>query len=135
MPTIQVLIVDDHDFYRKSLQEVINTQEDIEVIDQACNGVEFLDLLKKRNPDVVLMDVRMPEMDGIEATKKALELNSALRIVGLTFFKEKEYCQLLIKAGVKGILFKNSSIEQIINAIRTVNGGEFFFSEELHDVF
>jgi len=101
------------------------------VIAEASNGKEFLDLLDKIVPDVVLMDIDMPEMDGIEATTKALELKPGLKIICLSMYGEEEYYYKMIEAGVCGFLLKNSEINEVKTAVTSVVSGGKYFSQEL----
>ena len=129
--TISVIIVDDHGLFRNGLKLILGTSNQLEVIGEAANGIEFLQLIQHLDPDVVLMDIDMPEMDGIEATKRALALKPCLKIITLSMFGEDEYYYQMIEAGVKGFLLKNSDINELKQAIQQVAAGKTYFSEEL----
>jgi len=106
-----------------------------EVIGEAANGKEFLVLLNTLNPDLVLMDISMPGMSGIEATKKAVELMPDIKILALTSFSEEEYYNKMIEAGAKGFVQKNSDITELEQAIESVyEGGSYFSSEILRKI-
>jgi Response regulator containing a CheY-like receiver domain and an HTH DNA-binding domain len=110
---------------------LLSTAGNFTVLAEASNGKEFLALLDTMTPDVVLMDIDMPEMNGIEATIKALERNPDLRIICLSMYGEEEYYYKMIEAGVSGFLLKNSDINDVKTAITTVYEGGKFFSQEL----
>jgi len=101
------------------------------VIWEASNGSEFLEKIKNDFPDVVLMDISMPGMDGIEATTEALALYPDIRIIALSMYGEREYYLKMIQAGVKGFLPKDSDIDEVAQVIRKVNEGENCFSQEM----
>lgn len=131
MEKIKVFIVDDHKIFREGLRNLIDIQEIAEVIGEAENGKIFIEKLSGLNPDIVLMDISMPEMNGIEATKKALEINPNIRIIALSSFGDEEYYYKMIEAGVQGFLLKNSSIVELESALAEVFAGDNFFSIEL----
>jgi len=132
---IKVLIVDDHEIFRKGLKMVINRFKNAKVIAEATNGKEFLEILDKNLPDIVLMDIEMPEMNGIEATTKALEKYPDLKILALSMFNEDNYVESMIDSGVRGFLLKNINKEKLEKAIDTVYKGGNYYSEELWEFF
>lgn len=131
MSSINIIIVDDHSLFRNGMKLLLSTAGNFTVLAEASNGKEFLALLDTMTPDVVLMDIDMPEMNGIEATIKALERNPDLRIICLSMYGEEEYYYKMIEAGVSGFLLKNSDINDVKTAITTVYEGGKFFSQEL----
>jgi DNA-binding NarL/FixJ family response regulator len=131
MKVYKVVVVDDHTLFRNGLKLLLNSFEDMNLVAEAANGFDFIKLLEQIIPDVVLMDIDMPVMDGIEATRKALELYPDLKIISLSMFGEEEYYYKMIEAGVKGFLLKNSEINDVRNAILAVGEGGNFFSQEL----
>jgi len=135
MDPIKIIIADDHDFYRQSLIRTISRNKSIRVIAEACNGEEAYNIGIKGNFDVALFDIKMPFKNGIELVKELSSKNSRIKIIILTFYKDQEYCLQAIKAGAKGILFKNSTAEEIVTAIEKVNNNEFYFSPELNELF
>lgn len=134
-PEIRVIIVDDHEIFRNGLKMVINKLAYAKVVAEADNGAAFLATLKTTATDLVLMDIDMPVMNGIEATKKALEAYPDLKIIALTMFKEDAYIQSMIEAGVKGFLIKNISKDILDRALQAVYNGKNYYSEELWDYF
>lgn len=128
---LDVIIVDDHSLFRNGLKILLTTSGQFNVIAEAENGKEFLDLLSHIQPDIVLMDIDMPVLDGIEATKEALKKYPDLKVITLSMFGEEEYYYKMIEAGVKGFLLKNSDINEVKNALITVYQGGKYFSQEL----
>ncbi len=128
---LNVIIVDDHSLFRNGLKILLTTSGHFNVIAEAENGREFLDLLDHIEPDIVLMDIDMPVLDGIEATKEALKKYPSLKVITLSMFGEEEYYYKMIEAGVKGFLLKNSDINEVKNALITVYQGGKYFSQEL----
>ena len=131
MSFINIIIVDDHSLFRNGMKLLLSSTGNFNVLAEASNGKEFLQLLETMQPDVVLMDIDMPEMGGIEATTKAMEKNADLKIVCLSMYGEEEYYYNMIEAGVSGFLLKNSDINEVKTAITSVHEGGKFFSQEL----
>jgi DNA-binding NarL/FixJ family response regulator len=126
-----IIIVDDHLIFRQGLESILNSEDIATVIGEASNGMEFIDLLAHLKPDLVLMDIDMPHMNGIEATQKALELSPDLKIIAFTMFGDEEYYYKMIDIGVKGFILKSSGINELEKAIGEVMMGESYFSNEL----
>jgi DNA-binding NarL/FixJ family response regulator len=131
MNNTKVLIVDDHKAMRNGLAFLLHDLGNIDVVGQASNGKEFLDLLAEIKPDIVLMDINMPVMDGIEATRRALEMYPNLKILILSMYNDEEYYQTLIELGAKGFILKESDHDVIQRAIDSVMAGNSYFSQEL----
>ena len=128
---LKIYIVDDHKLFREGLKLLLSTQDFVQYIYEASNGKEFVENLSLADCDVVLMDIEMPEMNGIEATEAALRLKPDLKIIVLSMYGDEQYYYKMVDAGVKGFVLKNSGIEKVITAIHKVAGGENYFSEEL----
>lgn len=128
---VKIIIVDDHSLFRNGMKLLLSNAGNFKVLAEASNGKEFLDILPNYSPDVVLMDIDMPVMDGIEATMKALERYPKLKVLCLSMYGEEEYYYKMIDAGVCGFLLKNSDINEVKTAITTVNEGGKYFSQEL----
>ena len=121
---IKVMIADDQELIRQSLQIVLSTHEDLKVIDAVENGFAVLESIKKERPDVILMDIRMPEMDGVYCTKAVKEKYSDIKIIILTTFDDDEFVFSALKYGASGYLLKGVSMDELYRAICTVyNGG------------
>ena len=126
-----IVIVDDHLILRQGIKALITTENIATVIGEASNGKEFIELLSHLKPDLVLMDIDMPHMNGMEATKKALELMPELKIIAFTMFGDEEYYYKMIDMGVKGFILKSSGINELEKAISEVMLGESYFSNEI----
>lgn len=131
MDKIRIIITDDHQLFRNGLKILLNAFPEFEVTGEASNGEEFLRILKDTPVDVVLMDINMPEMDGIEATRKGLKLNPGVDIIALSMYGEEEYYYKMVDAGAKGFLLKDSDISEVKEAILTIRKGGSYFSQEL----
>jgi DNA-binding NarL/FixJ family response regulator len=121
---IRVVIADDQDLVREGLRMMLEAEPDIEVAAEAGNGSEALAAARAHDPDVVLMDIRMPELDGIEATARLVGSNARTRILVLTTFDLDEYVYRAMKAGASGFLLKDANREQLAHAVRTVAAGD-----------
>jgi DNA-binding NarL/FixJ family response regulator len=121
---IRVVLVDDQRLVRTGLVMVVESEDDMRVVGEAADGVEALDLLATTPADVVLMDVRMPRMDGVEATRRLVERGDAARVLVLTTFDLDEHAFAALKAGASGFLLKDASAEDVLAAIRTVHAGD-----------
>jgi DNA-binding NarL/FixJ family response regulator len=128
---IRVVISDDHDLFRRGLRMVLEAEEDIEVVAEAANGQEAVARVEELAPDVVLMDVRMPRMGGIEATRLIRQLFPTTRIIVLTVSDEEDDLYGAVKAGANGYLLKEVSIEEVADAVRAVFGGQSLISPTL----
>ena len=122
--SIKVLIVDDHEMVRDGLSEMMEREEDFTVVGEAQNGLEAVEKTKALNPDVVLMDLRMPDMDGVEAMRQIRAVQDDVKFLVLTTYDSDEYIFDAIEAGAKGYLLKDTSREELFRAVRTVNRGE-----------
>jgi DNA-binding NarL/FixJ family response regulator len=126
-----IIIVDDHQIFRRSLKSLIVNEQIGNVIGEASNGKEFLEIIEHNIPDLVLMDIDMPIMNGIEATKIAIEKHPNIRVLVLSMFGDENYYNQMVDAGVKGFLLKTSDIKELENAIYMVHEGKSYFSSEL----
>jgi DNA-binding NarL/FixJ family response regulator len=126
--TTRVLVVDDQSMVRAGFRMLLGSQSDIEVVAEASNGLEAVDKAARFRPTVVLMDIRMPELDGLEATRRILAADGTARILILTTFDLDEYVYEALRAGASGFVLKDDPPEQLLAAIRTVAGGEALLS-------
>jgi DNA-binding NarL/FixJ family response regulator len=122
--TIRVLLADDDTLVRTGLAVVLGTAADLEVVAEAADGLQAVDLCLRHAPDVVLMDVRMPGIDGIEATRRLVAARPDIKILILTTFHDDEYVYGGLRAGASGFLLKRTSPERLLEAVRTVAAGE-----------
>ena len=127
----KIIIVDDHVMFRDGLKSLIEQQNIGDVIAEAENGKKFLEIIEKQKPDLVLMDIEMPEMNGLEATECVLQKYPDLRVLVLSMFGDEDYYIRLINAGAKGFILKTSGKRELENGIREVAAGESHFSNEL----
>lgn len=118
--TIRLIIADDHEIFRDGLSLMLSKQPDMQLAGQAANGRELVSLVNELNPDVVLTDVKMPLMDGIEATRFLLTQKPELRIIALSMFDEENLIVDMLEAGARGYLLKNADKQEILDAIHSV---------------
>lgn len=130
---MKVLIVDDDALIRESLKLLLDMEEDIEVVGTASNGQEAFDICKEERPDVVLMDIRMPVMDGVLGTKLIKGSLKDVKVMILTTFKDDEYIREAIKNGAEGYILKNQSSDSIIDCLRAVYKGNAVFQKDIAD--
>lgn len=128
---MRILIVDDDALIRDGIKMILEHEDDFEVVGTAANGKEAIDLCKETYPDIVLLDIRMPVMDGVEATKLIKELFNKVKVLLLTTFKDSEYIRSAIKYGAEGYVLKSSSSESIIESIRTISQGNVVYEKEV----
>jgi DNA-binding NarL/FixJ family response regulator len=126
--TIRVLVADDQSMVRAGFRMLLAGEEDIEVVAEASNGLEAVAKAARFHPSVVLMDIRMPELDGLQATRRILAADNGARVLVLTTFDLDEYVYEALRAGASGFVLKDDSPEQLIAAIRTVAAGEALLS-------
>jgi len=132
---LNIIIVDDHEFFRNGLKMVINRLKYAKVVGEAANGQEFLNLIESTKADMILMDIQMPVLNGIEATEIALKKYPDLKIIALTMFSDEEYIQRMIDSGVKGFLLKNITKEILDQALKSIAAGNNYYSPELWEFF
>ena len=128
---IRALVADDQAVVRGGLRMILEAQDDIEVVGEAGDGAAAVDLVRELQPDVVLMDIRMPEMDGIEATRRLALAGSGARVLVLTTYGLDEYVYEALKAGAAGFLIKTDSPERLVEAVRVVAAGESLLAPEV----
>ena len=124
--TIRVLICDDQSLFREALRTLLSSYSELEVIGEAANGEEALRLAVANSPDVVLMDLRMPVMDGVESTRRINQLGKAIKVIVLTTFDDDETVFDGLRAGAVGYLLKDVSSEKLVEAIQAANAGQYF---------
>ena len=126
--TIRVLVADDQSMVRAGFRMLLADEEDIEVVAEASNGLEAVAQASRFHPDVVMMDIRMPELDGLEATRRILASDGTARILILTTFNLDDYVYEALRVGASGFVLKDDPPEQLIAAVRTIAGGEALLS-------
>lgn len=128
---IKIIIADDHKLFSDGLSYVLNETGKFEIIAKANNGKELIDILKTEDADIIIIDINMPEMNGIEASEIILKKSPETKILILSMFSELNYYEQLIEIGIKGFINKDANVNQLSNAITTVINGETYFSQEL----
>jgi DNA-binding NarL/FixJ family response regulator len=129
--SIRVLIVDDQTLVRQGLSLLLNSEDDIEVVGEAANGSQACEMAADLKPDLVLMDLRMPVMDGVKASAEILKANGAIKIIVLTTFDDDEYLISSLRAGASGYLLKDTPFTEVAEAIRVVLSGKSLLSGEM----
>ncbi len=129
--SINVILADDHTLVREGIVSLLRNEEDIRILGQADNGRDILQIAKTTQPDVVVLDVAMPDLNGIDATRQVLKICPAVRVVGLSMHSDGSYIRKMVDAGALGYVLKNSAFRELANAIRTVHKGRRYFSSGL----
>jgi DNA-binding NarL/FixJ family response regulator len=128
MKRIRVLLADDHALVRRGFRMILSSQPDFEIIGEAGNGREALEFALQQKPDVVVMDVAMPELNGIEATRRISEALPRTRVLALSMHKDAVYVREILRAGARGYLLKDSSDTDLLSAVRAVANGDGYIS-------
>jgi DNA-binding NarL/FixJ family response regulator len=128
---IRVFLVDDHTVLRNGIRALLANEEGLEVVGEASDGLGLLEQLPQAAPDVVLMDINMPGMDGVETTRRLRELYPEVRVLALSMLDNEQYVNQMLESGAAGYLLKNAALDEIVFAIRTVAAGRPFFCTEL----
>jgi DNA-binding NarL/FixJ family response regulator len=132
---VRVVIADDHEIFRKGLKNVLSRIKYVDLVGEAVNGKEVINIVKRKNIDIILMDIEMPEMNGIEATRRILTIRPDVKVVALTMFNDEQYIQDMLDAGASGFLLKSITKQILDKAIRTIAEGNNYYSDELFSFF
>ena len=132
--SITVFLADDHRMVREGFRLLLETQSDIKVIGEAGNGRDTVRQVIKLAPDVILMDIAMPELNGIEATKQIIEASSTAKVIILSMYSTTQHIFRALKAGAKGYILKESAGDDVIRAVRMVHSGKIFLCDEITGV-
>lgn len=132
--TIKIVIADDHQLFREGIVKLLSNDADIEVVAQAANGEEAYVKAKKHRPDLLLMDIGMPVLNGIEATKAIVNEFPEIKILALSMYAEKDYIKDILDAGAYAYVLKNCTYTQLIEAIKSVYKGKKYLSEEVTEI-
>jgi two-component system response regulator NreC len=128
MKKTRILLADDHAVVRQGFKMILSAQSDMEIVGEAANGREAVELAERIRPDIVVMDVAMPELNGIEATRRLVNALTHIRVIALSMHKDSVYVREILRAGARGYLLKDSGAEDLVRAIRAVARGESWLS-------
>lgn len=131
---IKVLIVDDHQLFREGLTNLIGGSDEIDIIAQAENARQAIEMTSKLNPEVIIMDIGLPEINGIEATKILIKKHPDIKIIALSMHSDKHYIKGMLEAGASGYLLKNSTHTQVMDAVKSVYNGKKYLSSAITEV-
>lgn len=134
MSKIRVLLADDHTIVRQGLRALLDSQEDIEVVGEAEDGRQAFEKTKELIPDIVIIDITMPNLNGIEATRQIKKLNPEIKVLVLTVHDNEEYIHQILQAGASGYLLKESAVTDLVSAINAVKKGGIFLSPAISKV-
>jgi two-component system, NarL family, response regulator NreC len=132
---VKILLADDHTIVRQGLKLILSAHDDLEVVGEAANGREAVEMAAKLRPDIVLMDVQMPELNGIEATRKMVAAQPRIRILVLSMHKEAVYVREILKAGARGYILKDAIDTELLIAVRSVAKGDGYISPAVAGAF
>ncbi len=132
--SMRIILADDHKIIRDGLRSLLEQEQDIEVVAQAKTGHETVELVAKFVPNVVIMDIAMPDMNGIEATRHIINSFENVKIIALSMHSDRKFVIEMLKAGASGYLLKNCAFEELANAIRTVTAGKTYLSPSITDL-
>jgi len=124
MPTVRVVIADDHPIVRSGIRDMLDQADGLEVVGEAASGTEALQIVEEKQPDVLLLDVEMPELSGVEVAQQLQEASSPVRLLALSSYDDQEYVRGLLESGASGYLTKENAPELIVEAVRAVAQGE-----------
>jgi two-component system, NarL family, response regulator NreC len=131
---IRVVLADDHELVRYGLTRALSQEPDIKVVGEAADGRKIVEIVEKVEPDVVIMDIEMPDLNGIEATRQVIDTNPRVRVIGLSMHSSRKFVTEMFKAGASGYLQKDCKFEELLHAIRTVAKGNTYLSPLVTDV-
>ena len=125
---IRILLAEDHALVRDGLKSLLAAEEDITVVGEADNGIDAVALARELEPDIVLMDIGMQGLNGVEATRELIKFDLALKVVALSMHSDVRYVSRMLQAGARGYLLKDSAFEELVNGIRAVVADKLFLS-------
>jgi len=131
---MNILIADDHGVVREGLKVLIDNQPGMKVVGEAEDGQKVVELAKQLSPDIIVMDIAMPNLNGVEATRLIIEENPNIRIIALSVHSDKHFVTEMLKAGASGYVLKSCLFDEVLRAIQTVGGGDYYLSPKITDV-
>jgi LuxR family maltose regulon positive regulatory protein len=132
--SVRILLVDDHRVFRKGLHVLLGDEKDFRIVGEAGNGREAMEMVRKLSPDVVIMDIMMPDLDGIEATRGIMVESPNTKVIALTVHGGKSFVEGMLSAGATGYILKDSVPEELLDGVRAVLRGETYMSREVTDL-
>ncbi len=132
--TIKIILADDHNVLREGLKSLLNRQQDFEVIGEADNGRDAVRLAKKLEPDIVVLDIGMPNMNGIQATQHIVAEVPDTKVLALSMHSDHQFVVKMLQAGASGYMLKDCAYEELISAVRDINAGKFYLSKDVTGV-
>lgn len=135
MKRVSILIADDHQLFRAGVRHLLRSVDDLQVIGETRSGKETITFCESHQPDMVLMDIDFPDMDGVEITKIIKHANSKIKILALSMHEEDNYVVDMFKGGVSGYVVKDASLEELVRAIRAIRDGNSYFSKNISKSF
>jgi DNA-binding NarL/FixJ family response regulator len=129
--SIKILVVDDHGILRTGIDLIISQTDDMEVAGEAADGHKAIELARELKPDVVLMDISMPGLNGIDAARNIINENPSIKVIALSAYCERRFVKDMLKAGVLGYAMKDAMADELVHAIRVVNDGQRYLSEKV----
>ena len=132
--SIRIILADDHTIVRDGLTQLIQNEPDMEVVAQAPNGLAIVDMAREYEPDIIIMDVSMPELNGVEATRQIAHRYQKVRVLGLSMHSSKKFITEMFKAGASGYLLKDCASEELVEAIHAVVEGKKYLSPSITDI-
>jgi DNA-binding NarL/FixJ family response regulator len=134
MNSLKLLIVDDHPMVRLGIKSLLEGVKEVALVDEAVDGEDALQKYNTKSYDIIIMDIKMPNKDGIETTKEIIKKNPYARIIALSMLDEQDFIIKMLQAGAKGYLLKNSSKEELLRALQAVSRGDNYFSHEVSSI-
>ena len=132
--SIRILIVDDHNIIREGLRALLEKEPDMEIVAEAENGRMAVQMVRKSNPDVVIMDIGMPDLNGIEATSQIMARSSSVKVIALSMHSNKQFVVEILKSGALGYLLKDCAFEELASAIRAVVANQIYLSPKIANI-
>lgn len=132
MNSIRIMIADDHPLVREGLRQLLATQADFEVVGEACDGVELLEVVRHLKPEVLLLDIAMPRMNGLEALQLMREVAPEVKVILLSMYEKEAYAHQALQNGACGYVLKGAPSEDVLEAVRKVHEGGYYFSPSIH---
>ncbi|MBI4726964.1 response regulator transcription factor [candidate division TA06 bacterium] len=132
--SLKILLVDDHKIVREGLRTLLDTQSDFSVAAEAADGMSAVKLAQQLKPDVIIMDITLPDLNGIEATRKILNKNPRIKVIALSMHADRRFVLEILKSGARGYLLKDSAFDELVLAIRTVVKNRTYLSPQIADL-